>query len=231
MSMAAAACGRIVTLPKTGSGLVPAGNMFIRYRVLGTLDFTNLHYLVVFNTSGNGQTPYAPNIQSYVNYSFILVFGGTSQAGAAYAVYQVVNSGTSAGFQTVQLPQAPQYVTSFNANSSGTGNEFTFTFNRLLLTPLAGSTPSPAPSPTPVAVPTLASGVSSQWAINVFSADLSNNPIDAISNGGVNDVTFSQFAVNTLQAFDIPVNKPAPPPVQVTNLNAQVMAVEIINTP
>ena len=104
-------------------------------------------------------------------------------------------------------------------------------FNRLLLTPLAGSTPSPAPSPTPVAVPTLASGVSSQWAINVFSADLSNNPIDAISNGGVNDVTFSQFAVNTLQAFDIPVNKPAPPPVQVTNLNAQVMAVEIINIP
>jgi hypothetical protein len=205
--------------------------MFIRYRVLGTLDFTNLTYLVVFNTSGNGQTPYAPNIQSYVNYSFILAFGGTQISGAAYEVFQVVNSGTSAGFQTVALVPAPQYVTSFNPNSSGTGNEFTFTFNRLLLTPRARATPTPVPSPTPVAIPTLASGVSSLWAINAFSADTSYHPIDGISNSGVTDVSFNSFVVNTLQAFDIPVNKPSPPPIQVSNLNAQVMAVEIINEP
>jgi hypothetical protein len=205
--------------------------MFIRYQVLGTLDFTNLHYLVVFNTTGNGQTPYAPSIATYTNYSFILVFGGTQTAGAAYAVFQVVNSGTSAGFTTVQLPQAPQYVTSFNPNSSGTGNQFTFTFNRLLLTPLVSASPSPGPTATPNPYPTLASGVSSLWAINIFSADVNNNPIDAISNSGVNDVTFNSFVINTLLAYDVPVYKPSPPPVQVTNPNAQVMAVEIINSP
>ncbi len=205
--------------------------MFIRYRVLGTLDFTNLTYLVVFNTSGNKQTPYAPNIQSYVNYSFIIAFGGTQISGAQYIVFQVVNSGTSAGFQTVALVPQPQYVTSFNPNSSGTGNEFTFTFNRLLLTPLASGTPTPVPSPTPVVIPTLASGVSSAWAINAFSADTGYHPIDAISNSGVTDVSFNSFVVDTTQPFDIPVNKPSPPPIQVSNINAQVMAVEIINAP
>jgi hypothetical protein len=205
--------------------------MFIRYRVLGTLDFTNLHYLVVFNTSGNGQTPYAPNIATYTNYSFILVFGGTQVAGAAYAVFQIINSGTSAGFQTVQLPQAPQFITSFNPNSSGSGNEFTFTFNRLLLQPLVSSSPSPTPAATPNPYPTLASGVSSLWAINIFSADLLNNPIDAISIGGINDVTFNTYVINTLQVYDVPVNKPVPPPVQVSNPNAQIVAVEIINSP
>src|SRR5580693_9401609 len=48
MSMAAAACGRIVTVPKTGTsnGLVPSGDMSIRYQTAGPLDFVNLRYLV-----------------------------------------------------------------------------------------------------------------------------------------------------------------------------------------
>jgi hypothetical protein len=237
MSMAAAACGRIVTVPPTGSSgsLVPAGNMFIRYRVEGTLDFVNVHYLVVFNTSGNGITPYAaPGLQQFANYSFILVFGGTAAAGAAYALLQVVNSGTSSGFQTVSLGITPAFITNFNANSSGTGNEFTFTFNRNLLTAIATSSPTPTPSasPTPAAYPTLLSGQSSLWAINCFTADPSNNPIDAISPvNGINDTTFSSFVINTLQPFDVPVNKSTPPVYQVANPNAQLIAVEIINTP
>jgi hypothetical protein len=233
MSMAAAACGRIVTVPKAGaSGQVPAGNMLIRYRVLGVLDFQNLRYVVDFNTNGNGQTPSAPNIATYTNYSFILIFGGTQASGAAYAVAQVVNSG-SGGFTSVVLPQAPQYVTNFNPNSSGNNNEFTFTFNRFLLSPLQSATPTPAPSPTPVGIPTLLSGVSSLWAINMFSEDASNNPspIDAISSNGVSDTTFNSFVVNTLVPFDVVSNKPVPPPVQVANPNAQIIAAEVINTP
>ena len=232
---AAAACGRIVTVPKTGAigGLVPAGNMFIRYRVLGTLDFTSLRYLVVFNTSGNGVTPYAPNIlnTSYLNYSFILVFGGTQVGGASFGLLQVIPI-ASGGFQTVGLQPAPQYVTSFNANSSGQGNEFTFTFNRLLLTPLQNASPTPTTTPTagPTSAPTLLSGVSSLWAINAFSADSNNQPIDAIAFGGITDTTFSSFVVNTLAPFDVPVNKAAGSS-QVTNINAQLAAVEIINQP
>jgi hypothetical protein len=210
--------------------------MFIRYRVEGTLDFVNYHYLVVFNTSGNGITPYAaPGLQQFANYSFILVFGGTAAAGAAYALLQVVNSGTSSGFQTVSLGINPAFITNFNANSSGTGNEFTFTFNRDLLTPITTSSPTPSPAPTPsssaTSIPTLLSGVSSLWAINCFSADTNNNPIDAVSPvNGINDTTFSSFVVNTLQPFDVPVNKPLPATFQVTP-NAQIVAVEIINSP
>jgi hypothetical protein len=210
--------------------------MFIRYRVEGTLDFVNYHHLVVFNTSGNGITPYAaPGLQQFANYSFILVFGGTAAAGAAYALLQVVNSGTSSGFQTVSLGINPAFITNFNANSSGTGNEFTFTFNRDLLTPITTSSPTPSPAPTPsssaTSIPTLLSGVSSLWAINCFSADTNNNPIDAVSPvNGINDTTFSSFVVNTLQPFDVPVNKPLPATFQVTP-NAQIVAVEIINSP
>ena len=87
--MAAAACGRIVTVPKTGSngGLVPSGDMFVRYRVAGFLDFNTLRYLIVFNTSGNGITPLASTLNtSFLNYSFILIFGGTQVGGAQYGL-------------------------------------------------------------------------------------------------------------------------------------------------
>jgi hypothetical protein len=230
--MAAAACGRIVTVPKTSSngGLVPAGDMLVRYRVLGTLDFVNVQYAIVFNTTGNGITPQAPNYQTYLNYSFILVFGGTQAGGAAYTVSEVLLAGSN--FTAVALPPAPQFVTSFNANSSGQGNEFTFTFSRSLLTPIpnAGATPSPSPTSAPTSYPTLASGISSLWAINAFSVGPNGAPIDSIAYGGIQDQTFSAFVVNTLAPFDVPVNKAAGY-TQVTNVNAQIIAVEIINSP
>jgi hypothetical protein len=234
-SMAAAACGRIVTVPKTGSsgGLVPAGNMLIRYRVLGTLDFANLRYLMVFNTSGNGLTPYANSLNTaYLNYSFILVFGGTQVSGASFGLLQVIPI-ASGGFQTVALQVNPS-LGLLNANSSGSGNEFTFSFNRLLLTPLANTSPTPVPSSTPTAgptsIPTLASGVSSLWAINLFSTDANNNAIDAIAFGGISDQTFSQFVVDTLSPFDVVYNKPGGY-TQVQNINAQIIAAEVINQP
>lgn len=208
--------------------------MFIRYTTLGALDFQNLHYLVVFNTTGNGITPYsAPGLQQYANYSFVIVFGG-STAGAAYAVYYVINTGTATDqFQLQQLVYNPAYVTNFNNNSNPSqGNQFTFTFNRLLLTAPTPTNPTPNPSPTPAGIPTLANGVSSLWAINCFTADTNNGVIDVISPvNGVNDTTFNSFVINTLSPFDLTSTKPNPPPVQVTNQRAQLMAVEIANVP
>jgi hypothetical protein len=249
MSMAVAACGRIVTVPKNNSengGTVPAGNMYIRFRTLGTLNFSQFYYVVVFNTSGNGQEPYAATFQSYTNYSFALVFGGTSLTGASYQLLQVISTGTSAGYTTRSIPITPLYVTNFNADSDGTGNEFTFTFNRLLLltvpNPLASATPSPSPSPsatpttsasprpTPLATPSTSPGTSTLWAMNFFSTDTSFHPIDAIANNGINDVSFT-YVVDTTKSYDVPVNKPIPPPVQVANTSAQVIAIEVINTP
>ena len=210
------------------------------------MNFNSLYYVVVFNTSGNGQEPYAATFQSYTNYSFALVFGGTSVAGASYQLLQVISTGSSAGFTTRSIPINPLYVTNFNANSNAQGNEFTFIFNRLLLltvpNPLASSSPSPTPSPTatptgpptatpaPSVTPSTSPGTSTLWAINFFSTDTSFNPIDAIANNGINDVSFI-YTVDTTQTFDKPVNKPLPPPVSVTNQSAQIIAIEVINNP
>jgi hypothetical protein len=233
--------------------------MYIRFRVAGPLNFTNLYYVVIFNTSGNGQEPYAAAFQSYVNYSFALVFGGTALSGASYQLLQVISTGSSAGYTTRAVPINPLYITSFNANSDGMGNEFTFTFNRLLLltvpnpnatatpsptstptqgpspspTPTATPTPSPTPSgatPNPNATPTTSPGTGTLWAMNFFSTDTSFNPIDAIANNGINDVSFT-YPVDTTQNFDVPINKPVPEPVYVSNQSAQIIAIEVINSP
>jgi len=204
--------------------------MFIRFRTASTLDFVNLYYVVVFNTSGNGQPVLATSINSFANYSFELIFGGTSVGGAAYQVIQIVANGTSTngGYQQISVPTQPQFVTNFNPNSNGTGNEFTFTFNRLLLSPLV--TPSPGPTVSPGAPPTTSPGVSTLWDLNFFSTNLQGTPIDAISNNGVQDVSFNAM-VTTTATSDQVFTKPNPPPIQVSNQSAQVMVVEVINTP
>jgi hypothetical protein len=254
MSMAVAACGRIVTLPTNNGVSIPSGDMSIRFGTLGPLNFSSFYYVVIFNTSGNGVTPLASSLTSYANYSFALVFGGNGVTGAQYQLLQVISTGSSAGFTTRAIPINPLYVTSFNANSNSQGTQFTFVFNRLLLltvpNPTSSATPSPSPSasptatpssvatsastpspsPAPSATPTISPGTSTLWAMNFFSTDTSFNPIDAISNNGVNDTSFS-YVVNTLDVFDTPVNKPNPPPVTVSNQSAQVMVIEVINNP
>ena len=204
--------------------------MLLRCRVLGTIDFQNLRYLFVFNTSGSGFTPYANSLNTqFLNFSFILQFGGTALSGAGFSLFQVIPL-ASGGFQTVALQSPPQFVTSFNANSNGLGNEFTFTFNRFLLTPLQSTSPTPVASPTPVGVPTQANGVPSLWAINLFSAAADGTAIDGIAFGGISDTTFTDWTVDTTQVFDRPENK-ASGFSQVSNVNAQITAGEVINQP
>lgn len=205
--------------------------MFIRYRVAGPLDFTNYRYLAVFNTNGNGLTPYANSLNTaFLNFSFILVFGGTQLAGASFGLLQVIPI-ASGGYQTVALQVNPQ-LGSLIPNSNGVGTEFTFTFSRTLLTPLMTTSPSPTSTPTagPTAYPTLPSGISSLWAINLFSTDAQNNPIDAISFNGVQDTTFNSFVVNTAATFDVVSNKP-PGSVQANQASAAIVSGEIINQP
>jgi hypothetical protein len=66
--------------------------------------------------------------------------------------------------------------------------------------------------------------------MNFFSTDTSFHPIDAIANNGINDTSFT-YVVDTTMPYDVPINKPIPPPVQVANTSAQVIAIEVINTP
>jgi hypothetical protein len=214
--------------------------MYLRFRAENTLNFSRYYYVVVFNTSGNGQTPYATTFSTYINYSFALVFGGTSVSGASYQLLQVISTGTSAGYTTRQYPIAPQFVSNFNPNSDGIGNEFTFTFNRFLLltvpNPTSSATPVPTPSPSPSAAPTsgptISPGTSTLWAINFFTTDTSFNPIDGIANVSVlQDTSFNSFVVDTTQSFDVPVTKPVPPFAPVADPSSQIIQAEVINNP
>jgi hypothetical protein len=235
MSMLVAACGRIITVPRTGGTTVPAGNMLIRFRTQGTLDFTNQRYVIVFNTSGNGQQPLAPSFSSFLNYSFELIFGGTNIAGASYALLQIFPNGTSSGYSQISIPVQTQFITNFNPNSNGIGNEFTFTFNRQWLNvpnPVATASPvPPVPPPSPGPTPTLAPGQSTLWNMAFFSADSTANIVlDSIGTNGVQDTSFI-FQIDVTQVSDRVINKPFPPPIQVNPSSAQVIAIEVINSP
>jgi hypothetical protein len=200
--------------------------MFIRFRTQGTLDFNNLRYVVAFNTNGNGQYPLATSISSFLNWSFQLVFGG-STGGSTYALTQIYQSAGSYNAIGIAIPF--QLVTNFNPNSTGTGNEFTFTFNRLMLNPLV--TPAPGTTSPPGAPPTISPGVSTVWNMNFFTTDPAGNPLDSIGFNGATDTTPTCCQVNTVQAFDQVVNKPIPPPVQAPSQQAQIISIEVISEP
>ncbi len=132
-----AACGRQVTFPPPGTvaGL-PAGNMLIRYTVAGTFDFTDYTYAIVFNTSGNGGTPYA-NTQfngGFLNYSFAWFVGGkfgTVQSPPVLLQYYLTpGSTTNVGTQQIVVPLN---LATLTLNSNGQNSQFTLLFSRSLL--------------------------------------------------------------------------------------------------
>lgn len=231
VSVAVAACGRIVTVPKTSS-VVPSGDMSIIFTTEGPLDFTDFQYVVAFNTSGNGQYPLATSISSFLNWSFELIFGN-SGGGVTYALQQIYSNAGS--YSSIGLTVPPQFVTFFNPNSNGLDTQFTFTFNRALLAALV--TPSPAPASTPSAPPFVSPGVSTLWAMNFFSVTAvatasapAGTPVDSIGVNGATDTAPQCCIVTTTQLFDQTFNKPIPPPVQVTS-SAQIVGIQVINTP
>src|SRR5438552_2092127 len=73
-----AACGRQVTPDRTTtpSGLA-SGFMQVKFTSAQPLDFTNVQYVVMFNTTSTGSMPYANGyLNNYANYSFAIVVGG-----------------------------------------------------------------------------------------------------------------------------------------------------------
>jgi hypothetical protein len=178
-----AACGRQVTFPKPGTiaGL-PAGNMLIRYTVQGTFDFTDYSYAIVFNTSGNGGTPYA-NTQfngGFLNYSFAWFVGGkfgTVQSPPVLLQYYLTpGSTTNVGTQQIVVPLN---LATLTLNSNGQNSQFTLLFTRSLFDrpPIGSPTPSPVPSPTP-----LPSGVTPSPSPTPLPSGVTPSPSPAPSN-------------------------------------------------
>jgi hypothetical protein len=226
--------------------------MLIRFRVAGPLDFTNVQYLIVFNTTGNGIEPYPQaNLTGYLNYSFALVVGGNQYTSQPLLYQYYLAPGTTSGIQLFRItipPQLINYVPNSGGNPSG-GGEFTITFSRSLMYGVnPGGTPTPAatakptatptgatPTPTPVGVATLnpnaqpTTAAQEVWAINFITTDPNGVPIDSMGIGGPTDTTFS-YTVNTTQAVDNIITKPTGTST-VQNLSAQLQGFEVINAP
>jgi hypothetical protein len=173
------ACGRQVTPNPVGLGPGGAGPGFmsVTMDVAAPFNFSNYQYWVVFNTSGNGLTPDTHPFQSnWEAYSDALEVTGVAGATSAHVIQFIKdpsNPHITPKFQPVfPTPQQFQY----NANSTGTGTEFTIVFQRTLFEPILKT---PAPSPSPFA---------NNWKFNAFTtqANPSNQLIfvDSMGAGG-----------------------------------------------
>jgi hypothetical protein len=249
------ACGRQVTgLGALDSGSIQPGHMLIRFRVSGPLDFTNVQYLMVFNTTGNQVEPYPQAYNTgFKNYSFALVVGGNLAASQPLLFQYYLAPGTTSGIQTFRItipPQLINYVPNSGGNPTG-GGEFTITFDRSLLygvnpggtpTPTAGATPTVAPTAPPAGAtatpateatlnPSVQPTTAAQhdWAINFITTDPTGVPIDSMGIGGPTDTSFS-YTVDTTQAVDNTVTKPTGTST-VQTLSAQLQGFEVINAP
>jgi hypothetical protein len=229
--------------------------MLIRFRVAGPLDFTNVQYLMVFNTTGNGVEPLPQALTTgFANYSFAFVVGGNQYTSEPLLFQYYLAPGTASGIQTFRItipPQLINYVPNSGGNPSG-GGEFTINFDRSLLygvnpagspTPNASTTPTPAVTATPVAgatatpvpVATLNPNVQPTtaaqhvWAINFITTDPNGVPIDSMGLGGATDTTFT-YRVDTTQFVDNVITKAAGT-VTPQSTSAQLQGFEVINQP
>jgi len=176
------ACGRQVTpdrISTTGCQAQP-GRMLIKYRTQNAMDFKNVLYTIVFNTSGNGQEPYANAYNTgYSNYSFVLVVDGTSGTIQTY-LRQYLNVGGQISPQPV--PYAPTQL-KLTTNTDGRNQEFTIDFERALLNGILRPIP-PTTAPQ------------TKWNINFITTNPQSVPLNTLGTNGVSDTSF-YFSIDT----------------------------------
>jgi len=196
------ACGRQVTPDRNGGsgpGGLGAGLMQVKFRTQNPMDFTNVAYVIAFNTSGTGTTPYAlygnqQNLYKDFWYEWVV-------AGGQAVLYQFERS-QNGGVVNVITRQVSVSATdyTFVPNSNGIGTEFTLTFKRSVF--LFGATGTPPP-------------IATTWYWNFFTVQVPTGgqvqtyatTIDACSHvtSGTNDTSFvgagAPFDITT--SFDL----------------------------
>lgn len=242
-ALALGACGKIVTLPPgtNPSVGIPAGYMLVRFRSAAPMNFQKYQYLIVFNITGSGGTPYANaySTGNFSNYSFAFNVTGPAPNSATIQLlqYYTIPGGGPSSIK-VNYPTVPSGLIQLTPNDNGQGNEFSVLFPRALFylpspaSPTPGPVSSPSPTPGPSGLPNAVPTTSAQqtWTFNFFTLDAtSQTPVDALGATGISDTTFTQPLLTTA-IFDQQVYKPAGAD-QVTDQSAFISGGEIINAP
>ena len=212
------ACGRQVTPDRTGTsnqGLLP-GQMQIKFNTAGAMNFSNVWYVLAFNTSGTGGEPYAingnPN-QNWLDFSFEIIISQAQGQLSPQATLVQFLSQPGVGGGTLKVPRFPLPYTpqqlQLNPNCNGQQTQICVTIDRALFSGLAQATappttspsaspsgsPTASPSSSPTATPT-SQPFSNVWYINWFTVNPSSSPtnpgqvIDAPGPNGPTDVTW-----------------------------------------
>ena len=231
--LAISGCGRQVTglnIPNS-SGIVPVGQTLIRFETAGQLDFQNVTYLIVFNTSGNDQQPYAQGYQNsdFKTWSAFFIVGGGQGFANFPGLYQVFQNPASGNGDKVQV-QIPQGAVNFQTSIPNASAQFGFqiTFNRCLLDlPPPSANPPPPISSNRVCPPN--TYIATNWNVSIFTLDRNNNPIDSLGTTSPSDTNY-KFAFDTATLVNTNFFKPGSG-ITVQNPSARITGIEVFSTP
>ncbi len=226
-------CGRQVTgldIPN-GGGIVPVGQTLIRFETAGALDFQNVTYLIVLNTTGNNQQPYAQGYinSDFKNWSAYFIVGGGQGFANFPGLEQVFQDPASGGPRVFQV-QIPTGAATFQTSIPNASAQFGFQiqFNRCLL-----DLPPPSANPPP---PINSNGtcppytnIATNWNVSIFTLDRNNSPIDSLGTTGPDDTSY-KFAFDTAQVVNTNFFKPGSTQT-VQNPSARITGIEVFSTP
>jgi hypothetical protein len=231
--MVLSGCGRQVTglnIPSGGgSGLAP-GQTLIRFETNGPLDFQNLEYLIVLNTTGNGNQPFAQGLNSdFKNWTHYFIVGGGANFANFPQLQQIYPDPTN-GAPNHYAPPIPVNLIKFQASvpTANAQNAFQITFDRCVL-----DLPGPSATSQP---PVCINGtgppfnyISNLWNISLFTLDRTQSPIDSLGTNGPTDTSYN-FAIDTATTVNTNHFKPASN-ATVSNPSAQILGIEVLSEP
>jgi len=214
-------CGHQVTPNPSTSDL--SGEVLVRLRTAGPLQFSSFIYLIAVDICGPG-VPY-PNaaFTGYKSYSYAFLVSAQQNTGLPELYEYYVTSGNLAKLPVNNLsPSTTQFV----PNDNGQGNEFELIFEREdLNNPL--NLAQPCPNPTAPSSPAPFQGITT-WTFNMMSFSQNGIAQDSLGPGGSNDQSFQGIVVDTTttnqQSYTKPSGYPAP-----SNPSAQLIYGEVDN--
>lgn len=212
------------------NALLQEGNTLVRFDTAGTLDFANVAYLIVFNTTGNDQQPTAQGFNTdFKNWSYFFIIGGAAGVASAPQLYQIYQDPVNGGPNKFALTY-PQNSVNFQT-SIPTGNSsfgFQITFNRCLLDqPVPSASPPPITTTNRVCPQYLYS--QSFWNISLFTLDRNSNPIDSLSTTNPSSADY-KFNIETAALVNKNYFKPANN-TTLSNPGAQITGIEVFSQP